>query len=415
MVSEAPYVHRYVEQQLEAALAAFPIVLLDGPRAVGKTTTAKRFVNSELFFPYDLAQIEVDPERYLKSLPYPVLIDEWQLGGTELLWVLKRIVDNDLKPGRFLLTGSVEPATYGQTYPLTGRAVSLPMRPMSQAEIGGRATQPTWLQHRINQLDAASESASPVEAPTAPNGPTRQPADFDIGQIFRSGFPAARQLADSKLYLDGYARTVAQRGGEEGRDSFRLHKAMVVLATLESQAVPAQTIWQSADVDKRTWKHYEDLLARAHIDTPVPAYSTNRLKRLTSYPKRFLCDTALSLALVGVTHEELLSDPKLAGRYFESFALAQLRPQVDQLNAAIWHIRTASQQQEVDALVEVGSSRFAFEFKLGKSPTVSDAKHLIWLRDELGENFTEGYVVHTGPACFALSEKIWALPISHLT
>ncbi len=71
-------------------------------------------------------------------------------------------------------------------------------------------------------------------------------------------------------------------------------------AALEAQAVPDQRIWEAADINKATWKAYEDLLARTHLVAPVPAFSSNRLKRLTTYPKRFLADTAMALALAGI-------------------------------------------------------------------------------------------------------------------
>lgn len=119
--------------------------MLDGPRAVGKTTTAARVAASTVELPRDLEVLTIDPESYLAALPAPVLIDEWQRAGTDLLWALMRIVDRDPSPGRFVLAGSVEPATYGPTYPLTGRAVRFVMRPMSGAELDGRGDQPSFL------------------------------------------------------------------------------------------------------------------------------------------------------------------------------------------------------------------------------------------------------------------------------
>lgn len=135
---EAPdYLPRVVDDQLLTSLASFAIVILDGPRAVGKTTTARRIAASTLNLPEDMPMLAIEPAQTLKALEPPVLIDEWQLAGTDLLWTLKRIVDTDPTPGRFILTGSVEPATYGPTYPLTGRATNIVMRPMTARELAG--------------------------------------------------------------------------------------------------------------------------------------------------------------------------------------------------------------------------------------------------------------------------------------
>lgn len=397
---ESVYLSRYVDRRLAEACAAFPIVVLDGPRAVGKTTTARRVAASTVELPRDGERLSIDAESFLADLPRPVLIDEWQLAGTELLWVLKRMVDADPSPGRFVLTGSVEPATYGPTYPLTGRAGRLVMRPMTAAELDGDGAAPTFLERLIAG-----------ERPRATAGGS---GGLPLARLGRSGFPGARSLPDASLFLDGYAALVAQRAGDEGRDASRLLTTLRVLATLEAQAVPDQRIWEAADINKATWKAYEDLLARTHVTAPSGAFESNRLKRLTSYPKRYLADAALSLALAGLDAVRLDEDPSLAGRYLESFVMQQLRPQVDAIGGVLTHVRTGAGEHEVDAVVEVGRDLYGIEVKLGVRPAASDARHLVWLRDRLGGRFVAGFVVHTGADSYELADRIWALPINQL-
>ena len=394
------YLPRHVDRRLVDTCAAFPIVVLDGPRAVGKTTTAKRIAASVVELPIDSERLSIDAESFLRDLPAPVLIDEWQLAGTELLWILKRMVDSDPSPGRFILAGSVEPATYGPTYPLTGRARRLVMRPMTAAELDGRGDVPTFLERVVAG-----------ERPLASAG---RSGGLPLDRLGRSGFPAARSMPDASLFLDGYAALVAQRAGDEGRDASRLLNTLKVLATLESQAVPDQRIWEAADINKATWKAYDDLLIRTHVTAPSAAFDSNRLKRLTSYPKRYLADTALALALAGVDAGRLQTDPTLAGRYLESYVLAQLRPQVDRVGGVLTHLRTGAGEHEVDAVVEIGRDVYAVEVKLGVRPTVSDARHLGWLRDGLGERFVAGFVAHSGADSSELGDRIWALPITDL-
>lgn len=330
----------------------------------------------------------------------PVLIDEWQLAGVDLLWTIKRIVDEDPMPGRFLLTGSVEPATYGPTYPLTGRAARLIMRPMTHQELVGRGHEPSFL---ARLLDGDIPAQGPDIAPL-----------LELGEIGRSGFPGARTLPDPRLFNDAYTALVAQRAGEEGRDATRLMRTLRALAAVTAQAVPDQRIWDAADVNKATWKHYDDLLTRIHLSVPAPAYASNRLARLTSYPKRFIADTAMALALCDLSATDLRLDPPLAGRYLESWVMQQLRPQMDAVGGALFHLRTGAGEREVDAVLEIGRSVIGIEVKLGHRPTRDDARQLGWLRDELGDRFTHGFVVHTGSAGYALGPRLFALPLALL-
>ena len=107
------YLPRIVDGPLSSLIQAVPVVLVDGARASGKTTSASRLANSTLRLPQDLALLQSDPLQVLTSMKRPVLIDEWQLAGIEVLWTIKQIVDADPTPGSFILTGSVEPESYG--------------------------------------------------------------------------------------------------------------------------------------------------------------------------------------------------------------------------------------------------------------------------------------------------------------
>jgi predicted AAA+ superfamily ATPase len=381
-------------------MGAFPIVVVDGPRGVGKTTSALRLASSVVNLPEDLDRLKADPAGYLGSLPAPVLLDEWQLAGTDLLWTLKRIVDREPAPGRFLLTGSVEPATYGPTQPLTGRAARLVLRPISIAELDGHGQHTTFL-----------ERVARGELPAATAG---RPSRFSLRWLTRAGFPGTRAMPDPALFLESYAALVAQRAGDEGRDASRLLKALRVLATFEAEAVPDQRIWEAADINKVTWSAYKDLLERTHLYTPSPAFESNRLKRLTRYPKRHLADVALALTLAGLGAERLERDPSAAGHYLEAFVMQQLRPQADAVGAALFHLRTGAGEREVDVVAEIGEQIVAFGVKHATQPRPADAASLAWLRDQLPDRFRAGCVLHTGGDTFPLGERLWECRSAHL-
>ncbi len=397
MSDAGDYLPRHLDAVLERAVAHAPIVILDGPRGAGKTTTAARLAASSVLLPRDLDLLTADATAYLQALPSPTLVDEWQLAGVDLLWILKRLVDDDPTPGRFLLTGSVEPATYGPTYPLTARAARLVLRPMTSAELAGNGARATFLDRVLGGEDP------PLGADVA--------APFDLQSLLRPGFPGARHVPEPRPFLDAYLNMVSHRAGEEGRDATRMLRAMRVLATLTGAAVPDQRIWDAADINKVTWKHYDDLLHRVHLTASLPAAESNRLKRITAYPKRFFADTAMALAAADIGPAVLRANPATTGPFVESYVMQQLRPQVDLVGGALMHVRTGAGQREVDGIIEVGSRWWGVEVKASRRPTVADARHLAWLRDQLGERFAQGWVVHTGADCYPLGERLYAVPL----
>ena len=156
------------------------------------------------------------------------------------------------------------------------------------------------------------------------------------------------------------------------------------------------------------------MLARTHVVTPLPAWETNRLKRITSYPKRHLADTALALALAGIDVDELSIDPTLAGRFVEWFVVAQLRPEVDAASGHLSHLRTRGGDHEVDIVIDIGGRLVGIDVKAGVSPTAGDARHLTWLRSQLGDRLDACIVLHRGESTFELVDGVWATPISSI-
>ncbi|MBK7320886.1 MAG: ATP-binding protein [Candidatus Microthrix sp.] len=393
------YLPRIVDGPLSSLIQAVPVVLVDGARASGKTTSASRLANSTLRLPQDLALLQSDPLQVLTSMKRPVLIDEWQLAGIEVLWTIKQIVDADPTPGSFILTGSVEPESYGSTYPLTGRSARVLLRPMNRREKLGAGNEVGWL----------DRLASGEIFTTNPNGDR---AELDL--LVESGFPGAAPKHDPREWLRAYASTVAERSVAERRDPERVGRLLRVLSELESQAVPDETVWRAADINRETLYSYRDMLTRTHVVTPLPAWETNRLKRITSYPKRQLVDTALALALAGIDANELASNPTLAGRYVESFVVAQLRPEVDAAGGYLSHLRTRGGDQEVDIVIDIGGQLIAIDVKAGVNPTPRDARHLSWFRDRIDARIDASVVLHRGEATFELVDGVWAVPISSL-
>jgi uncharacterized protein len=149
----------------------------------------------------------------------------------------------------------------------------------------------------------------------------------------------------------------------------------------------------------------------------VPAWWTNRLKRLTKSPKRYLCDTAWACSLAGVDEGDLTGDVTLLGRMMDTFVAQQLRAeaQVATRSCRLHHLRQADGRHEADLVLDVtGKGIIAIEVKASTQVTRHDARHLEWLRQELGERFIAGIVLYTGPYARELGDRIIAAPVASL-
>jgi len=145
------------------------------------------------------------------------------------------------------------------------------------------------------------------------------------------------------------------------------------------------------------------------------SWSSNRLKRLTRAPKRYIADTGLWGAAVGADAGLVMSDGNLLGRLIDTFVTSQLRAEVavDPSRPYLHHLRDRDGRHEVDLVADLGvRGIIAIEVKARSAPSPRDARHLAWLRDQVGSRFLAGVLIHTGPAAFRLTERVRAVPIS---
>jgi len=159
---------------------------------------------------------------------------------------------------------------------------------------------------------------------------------------------------------------------------------------------------------------YDTMLEQLLLTERLPAWSTNRLSRLTQLPKRYLVDPAFVGPLLGVNARSVLRDGDLLGRLLDSFVMVQLRADstLSELSPQLFHLRDANGRHEVDVVIELADGRvIGVEVKASASPTTRDARHLIWLQEALGDRFAGGVVFHTGPRGFRLTPDVLALPI----
>jgi hypothetical protein len=174
---------------------------------------------------------------------------------------------------------------------------------------------------------------------------------------------------------------------------------------------------RAAGIDRRTALAYERLLTNLFVTEEMPAWSSNRLRRLSRGSKRYLIDPALAASALELDAHAVLRDGDLLGRLLDTFVAAQLRAEraISEARPRLYHLREEHGRHEIDIVAELGGRNLlAFEVKADAAPDRSSARHLTWLRDRLGERFLHGIVFHTGPAPFELSERVTAVPICAL-
>jgi predicted AAA+ superfamily ATPase len=408
------YRTRFADLVLPELLATFPAVMVHGPRASGKTTTASRFAAQvvRLDVPGDRAAFEADPDAALARTERPVLLDEWQ-EVPQVLGAVKRAVDADGRPGRFLLAGSVRARTGDAMWPATGRVVTMTMYGLTERERLGVALEPgAGLVDRLVQGVVEAGPSEPLALPgyveRALRGTLPQPA-LDIETEERRS-----------LWVDAYLEQLLTRDARSVQglpDPGRLRRYFQALAASSAGLATDATLCDAAGISVRTARAYEALLEDLFVYDAVPAFAGGQIARLARARKRYLVDPAFVGSALRVTSDAALRDADLFGRLLETFVLAQLRPEaaLRPRDFGLRHVRDRNGRHEVDIVVELGGGRVvAIEVKATAAPEARHADHLRWFRDGLGERFVAGVVMHTGPSAFPLGDRLYALPLSSL-
>ena len=340
-----------------------------------------------------------DPE-VLVGGSEPVTLDEVQR-EPHLLLVVKRAIDRQRQPGRFLLTGSANLLLMRQvSESLAGRASYLTLWPMTRREQRGLGRGGIW-----EELLGAPDEQWPELVAAQPD----EPEDWRT-LARRGGLPSPalqlRTARDRSIWFDGYVRTYMERGLQDlsaiaALPDFR--RLMRAACLRIGQTVNQTGLGRDVALPQSTVHRYLNLLEISHLLVRVPAYSVNRTKRLIKSPKLYWGDTAAAL--------HLAQQDEPSGAHLENIVLHDLLVWRDARleRAEILHWRTAA-GEEVDFVVEAGDRLLPMEVKASPRPRLRDAAHLRSFRAEYGPRVRAGLLLHGGDTTEWLAPDVLAAP-----
>lgn len=401
---------RFVERRAEEALGDTPVVLIVGPRRAGKTTLVRKMGDDDrTYSTLDdqtvLAAAQSDPAGFIRGLDRAI-IDEIQR-APDLLLAIKKTVDEDYRPGRFLLTGSANVLTLPRVADsLAGRMETIRMLPLAQAEIANRA--PTFLE-RLFEGRLQSQKESVV-------------GDELIQTVLRGGFPEAigreseRRRQDwARSYLTSIL-TQDLRDIAEIEKLTELPKFVRLLAEHSGQLVNYSQLAGGINVNQRTAHRYVGLLEQVFLIATLQPWFTNTLKRIVKTPKLHFLDSGLLAAARGLTFDRIKADRGPFGALLESFVFSEVLKLMtaSDLRLTPHHYRDRD-TREVDIVLERDDGMVAaIEVKASATVKAGDFSGLRALADACGDRFAFGVVLYDSTDVVSFGDRLAAAPLSSL-
>ena len=400
---------RFIAPRIKEALGDTPVVLVSGPRQAGKTTLVRQLAGQRTYLTMDdnptlLAALN-DPVGLIRGFD-ALVIDEIQRAPA-LLLSIKQAVDEDRRPGRFLLTGSANLITLPLVADsLAGRIETQVLLPLAQSEMvkGGGCTD--W----IDQLFLGAIAY-----------PGSQSNDL-VARVLRGGYPevvARGSVRRRQMWAQQYLQMLLQR---DVRDLMRLDKLehlprlLSMLAQVSGQLCNFTQMGGQIGLDHKTVGKYISVFEQMYLLQRLTPWSSNGLNRLIKTPKLQFLDAGLLAALLEIGEVSPIHNRDRFGQVLESFVFAELT------KFCTWSDRRYSMyfyrdknQREVDFVIEDAKGCIVgIEVKAASSIAQADFAGLRHLATLAPDRFTAGVVLYDGSATLPVGPKLWAIPISTL-
>jgi uncharacterized protein len=400
---------RFTAALIAAALRDTPVVMVTGPRQCGKTTLVRELAGAgRQFITLDddtiLASARSDPAGLVRGLG-KATIDEIQR-APDLLRAIKKSVDDDRQPGRFLLTGSANLLTIPRvSESLAGRMEIVSLLPLAQTEIQRR--KPAFLQ--------AAFRGKLVRAGGLIIGQKL------VGAVLTGGYPEMlrRNPRRRQAWARDYIRAIVQRDVRDIAEVEKLDqmpRLLNLLAHHSAQLTNFSQLGGQIGFDDKTTRKYVAILEELFLVRRVEAWSRNRLSRLIKTAKLHFLDSGLLAVLLGATGERVARDRTIFGPLLESFVFSEVMKQISWMGSGSipYHYRDKD-QDEVDIVVEDESGAVVgIGVKASATVNGGDFKGLRKLADACGADFKLGVVLYDGDQAAPFGDRLFAAPLSCL-
>ena len=388
--------------------------MLHGARQTGKTTLVKALAQNEhpsRYITLDDAAVfaaaRTDPFGFLSGFDGPVVIDEVQR-APELFLAIKRLVDANRTPGRFLLTGSAHALFLPKlSESLASRMEILTLWLFSQGELEGGVD---------GFVDAVF--AGKLRQPSKP-----RKTDSDLhGKMVRGGFPEAAAMDSEerrRAWFGSYVTAILQRDIRELAHIDGLSVMPRLLAILASRPMGLLNyadLSRISGLTQSTVKRYVALLEATFLAQTVPAWFANIGKRLTKSPKIVMADAGLATYLLGMNSQRLFEDRNLFGLLLEGFVSMELKKQSawSRVKPDLFHFRSHDGSEVDFILEEPGGRLVGVEVKASTALAGTDFKSLRFLAERVSKRFHRGVVLYTGDEMLSFGPKLQAVPLAAL-
>ena len=401
-------IKRHLADPVGESLKDTPAVLVNGPRQSGKTTLVRQLADRMDYYTLDdsstLYAAQQDPVGFVRTLDRAV-IDEIQR-APQLMLALKMSIDQDRRPGRFLLTGSANILALPQIADsLAGRMETHTLLALSQAELQVRTSD--FLQRALAQDWPAS-----LPSPSQPL----------IEQVLAGGYPEMREratLARRQSWARSYMTHMMERDVQDIANIDQLAqipRLLSLLATQCAQLLNYSQLGGQLGLNAKTADKYIGILERLFLVQRLPAWSRHESSRLIKTPKLHFLDAGLQATLTRLTPELLLTQRERWGATLETWVYGELRKSLA-VSDELWYLShyRDKDQVEVDFVLESPQRQLiGIEVKAAATVQAQDFKGLRKLQAQTGQNFITGIVLYDGTHALPFGNGLWAVPLAAL-